>query len=229
MPRPPLTLAVLLAAASVRMAWSQEHDLGELQRAAEVYARSQTAHLPGRVEISVAPLDPRTRLARCENVQPFLAPGTKLWGGSKIGLRCLEPGSWTLYVPVQVKVTGEVVVTARPVRRGQLLGYDDIRLASAELTRMPRDVLTELAQAIGKSANAALPSGFALREDMLRAPLAVTAGQRVVILFQGDGFQVSSEGKSLGNASVGEAVQVRSASGKLLSGVVQEPGVVQVR
>jgi flagella basal body P-ring formation protein FlgA len=224
-----LTLAVLLAAASMRLAWSQEQDLGELQRAAEAYARSQTADLPGRVEITVAALDPRIRLARCESLQPFLAPGARLWGSSNVGMRCLKPESWTVYVPVAVKVTGEVVVTARPVRRGQVLEHDDIRLESAELTQMPRDVLTELAQAVGKSPNAAFPAGFALRVDMLRAPLAVTAGQRVVIRFQGEGFSVTSEGKSLGNASVGEAVQVRSASGKLLSGVVQEPGVVQVR
>jgi flagella basal body P-ring formation protein FlgA len=144
-------------------------------------------------------------------------------------VRCLKPESWTVYVPVAVKVTGEVVVTSRPVRRGQVLGSGDVRLDSAELTQMPRDVLTELAQAVGKSTNAAFPAGFALREDMLRAPLAVTAGQRVVITFEGEGFSVTSEGKSLGNASIGEAVQVRSASGKLLSGVVQEPGVVQVR
>ena len=229
MPFVRLTLAFLLAAVAASPAWSQEQDLRELQRTAEAYARSQTANLPGRVELTVSPLDPRIQLARCESLQPFLAPGARLWGGSNVGVRCLKPESWTVYVPVAVKVTGEVVVTSRPVRRGQVLGSGDVRLDSAELTQMPRDVLTELAQAVGKSTNAAFPAGFALREDMLRAPLAVTAGQRVVITFEGEGFSVTSEGKSLGNASIGEAVQVRSASGKLLSGVVQEPGVVQVR
>jgi flagella basal body P-ring formation protein FlgA len=229
MPCVRFTLTFLLAAAAWQPAWSQDQDLRELQRAAEAYARSQAADLPGRVEISAGPLDPRTRLARCDSLQPFLAPGARLWGNGNVGIRCLKPETWTVYVPVVVKVTGEIVVTARAVRRGQTLAADDVRLESADLTQMPRDVLTELAQALGKSTNAAFPAGFVLREDMLRAPFAVTAGQRVVIVFQGAGFSVTSEGKSLGNASVGEAVQVRSASGKLLSGVVQEPGVVQVR
>ena len=122
-----------------------------------------------------------------------------------------------------------MVVTAGPVRRGQVLGPEDVRLERAELTQLPADVITEAQRAVGKSANAAFPAGFTLREDMLRAPLAVTAGQRVRILFQGEGFSVSSEGRALGNASLGEPVQVRAASGKLLSGVVQEAGVVLVR
>lgn len=224
-----LALMFVLATAGPRLAWAQEQDLVELQRTAEAYARSQTANLPGQVEVTVAPLDPRTRLARCDSLQPFLTPGAKLWGTGNLGLRCLKPQSWTVYLPVTVKVTGEVVVTAGPVRRGQILTPEDVRLERAELTQLPGDVLTDVQAAVGKTANAAFPAGFPLREDMLRAPLAVTAGQRVRIVFQGEGFNVSSEGKALGNASIGESVQVRSTSGKVMSGVVQERGVVVVR
>ena len=60
------------------------------------------------------------------------------------------------------------------------------------------------------------------------APLPARAAEQG-ILFQGEGFTVSSEGRALGNASIGDPVQVRAASGKLLSGVVQEAGVVVVR
>lgn len=229
MPLPRLLLMLVLATAAPRSTWALDQDLAELQRAAEAYARSQTVNLPGQVDITAAPLDPRTRLGRCENLQPFLAAGAKLWGTANVGLRCLKPETWTVYVPVTVKVTGDVVVTTGPVRRGQVLGADDVRLERADLTQLPADVITETQRAVGKSANAAFPAGFTLREDMLRAPLAVTAGQRVRILFQGEGFHVSSEGRALGNASVGEPVQVRAASGKLLSGVVQEAGVVLVR
>jgi flagella basal body P-ring formation protein FlgA len=229
MPLLRLVLTLVLAAAGPASTWALDQDLAELQRAAEAYARSQTVNLPGEVAVAAAPVDPRTRLGRCESLQPFLAPGAKLWGTANVGLRCLKPESWTVYIPVTVKVTGDVVVTAGPVRRGQVLGPVDVRLERADLTQLPADVLTEPQMAVGKSANVALPAGFTLREDMLRAPLAVTAGQRVRILFQGEGFSVSSEGRALGNASIGKPVQVRAASGKVMSGVVQEAGVVQVR
>ncbi len=220
---------LVLAAAGPRSARALDQDLAELQRAAEAYARSQTVTVPGQVDVSAAPLDPRTRLGRCESLQPFLAPGTKLRGTANVGLRCLKPESWTLYVAVTVKVTGDVVVTAGPVRRGQVLAPADVRLERADLTQLAADVITERERTVGRSATAAFPAGFTLREDMLRAPLAVAAGQRVRILFQGKGFTVSSEGRALGNASIGEPVQVRAASGKLMSGIVQEAGVVLVR
>ena len=166
---------------------------------------------------------------RCESLQPFLPPGAKLWGTANVGLRCLKPENWTVYIPVTVKVTGDVVVTALPVRRGQVLGPEDVRLERADLTQLPTDVLTDPQRAVGRSANVAFPAGLTLREDMLRTPFAVTAGQRVRILFQGAGFTVSSEGRALSSAGVGEPIQVRAASGKLMSGVVQEAGVVLVR
>lgn len=224
-----LVVTLLLAAAAPLPAGAAEQDLAELQRAAEAYAGSQTLNLPGQVEIAAAPIDPRTRLGRCESLQPFLPPGTRLWGTANVGLRCLKPESWTVYVPVTVKVTGDVVVTSAPVRRGQVLAPEDVRTERADLTQLPADVLTEPQRAVGRSATATFPAGFTLREDMLRAPLAVTAGQRVRILVQGEGFSVSSEGRALGNASIGDPVQVRAASGKLMSGVVQEAGVVLVR
>jgi flagella basal body P-ring formation protein FlgA len=224
-----LVLLLTLAGTFPGAAAAQGQDLGQVQRAAEAFARSQTANLPGRVEVKAAALDPHTRLARCESLQPFLPPGARLGSGSSVGVRCLKPDHWTVYVPVAVKVMAEVVVTRRPVGRNQTLSAEDVHLQSADLTQLPPDVLTDLGRAIGKATTTALPAGYTLREEMLRAPLAVTAGQRVRIVFQGDGFTVSSEGRALGNASVGQPVQVRAASGKLLSGVVQEPGVVRVR
>jgi flagella basal body P-ring formation protein FlgA len=225
-----LRLAPLLtlAAALPGTAAVQGQDLAQVQRAAEAFARSQVATLPGQVEVTVGALDADTRLSRCESMQPFLAPGVTLGSGT-VGVRCVKPGDWTVYVPVAVKVMADVVVTRRPVDSSATLSAEDLRLQRADLMQLPPDVLTQPERAIGKATTIALPAGFALREEMLRAPLAVAAGQRVRIVFQEDGFTVSSEGRALGDASIGEPVQVRAASGQVLSGMVQQPGVVRVR
>ena len=226
---PRLARLLILAAALPGTAAAQGQDLAEIQRAAEAYVRSQTANLPGRAEVEAATLDPQTRLSRCESLQPFLDPGVRLGADTSVGVRCIKPDSWTVQVPVTVKVIAEVVVTKRAVNRSQTLSAEDLGLQSADLMQAPPDVLTDPEQAIGKATTAALPAGFTLRHEMLRAPVAVFAGQRVRVVFQGEGFTVSSDGRSLGDANIGEAVRVRTASGKLLSGVVQEPGVVRVR
>jgi flagella basal body P-ring formation protein FlgA len=221
-------LAVFGLAAGAATA-QEFQDLAAIQRAAEAFVAAQTRTSPGRVETAVAPLDPRTRLAHCERLQAFLAPGVKLWGNANVGVRCAQPEPWTVYLPVTVKVFADVVVLARPVARGHALTAEDVRLQNLDLTQLPAGVFTNASQVLGMLAVSAFPAGAALRADQVHAPRAVNYGQPVRIVFQGEGFRVSSEGRALGNAAIGESVQVRAASGRVLRGTVREPGVVEVR
>ena len=43
-----------------------------------------------RVEIVVGQLDPRLHLAPCERIEPYLPTNVRLWGKSRIGLRCAQ-------------------------------------------------------------------------------------------------------------------------------------------
>jgi flagella basal body P-ring formation protein FlgA len=204
-------------------------DLAEIRRAGEAFVQAQTRDLPGRVEATVAAPDPRTRLRRCEELQAFLPPGVKLWGNANVGVRCLQPEPWTVYLPTTVRVFADVVVLTRPVARNHPLAAADVRLQNLDLTRQPAGVLTDPAPVLGRLTVVALPAGHVLQVDQLRAAATVTYGQTVRIVFMGDGFRISSEGRALGNAATGEQVQVRAASGKVLRGTVQAPGVVVVR
>lgn len=222
--------ACLLASpAQGAAAQSQWQDLDTVRQAAESFARANVQSLHGRSEVEVAPLDSRTRLARCESLQPFLAPGARMWGSTNVGVRCLRPGAWSVFVPVIVRVFAEVVVTARAVGRGQLLSPADLTTRSVDLTQWPIGLVVDPNDALGKATVAALPAGAPLRGDMLRSPTAVAQGQQVRVIFQGEGFQISSQGRSLSNAAVGEPVQVRMGSGKVIQGIAHSPGVVEVK
>lgn len=221
--------ALLPLGAGDARAQPQWQDLDEVRRAAESYAHTQVNVLPGRAQIEAAQLDPRTRLARCESLQPFLAANARLWGSSNVGVRCVRPNAWSVFVPVTVRVFADVTVTSRPVGRGQTLTAADLGRQNVDLTRWPIGLLSDPSAAVGKVSVAALSAGTPLRADMLRAPYAVTESQRVKIVFRGAGFSATSAGRSLGNAAVGEPVQVRTASGKVIKGVVQGPGVVEVK
>ena len=56
------------------------------------------AQLPNtaRVEVTLGELDPRLRLAPCNRIDPFVPPGQRLWGRSKVGLRCADGARWTV-------------------------------------------------------------------------------------------------------------------------------------
>ena len=138
-----------------------------------------------------------------------------------------QVGGQRLMVP-KVLVPGDVL-TARALTRGQSITMDDIAMQRLDLTLLQRGVFTDLQQLIGKVAKSAVAGGTPLRADLLRSAAVVTQGQQVRVVFSGPGFHVSSEGRALGTAGVGESVQVRTASGKLIKGIVSAPGVVQVQ
>jgi flagella basal body P-ring formation protein FlgA len=216
----------LLIAASASAGIEESRNI---RNAVETFVRAQTESLPGHVEVKAGLVDPQLKFTQCDRLEVFLPPGTRLWGNTTVGVRCDSPEKWSLYVPVQVHVYADVVLTARALTRGQSITMDDIAMQRLDLTLLQRGVFTDLQQVIGKVAKSAVAGGTPLRADLLRSAAVVTQGQQVRVVFSGPGFHVSSEGRALGTAGVGESVQVRTASGKLIKGIVSAPGVVQVQ
>jgi flagella basal body P-ring formation protein FlgA len=210
-------------------AFAQNQDLEAVRHAAEVFARSQTESLSGEVIIEAGPLDPRLQLAPCQSLQAYLPAGARLWGRSNVGVRCQRPENWSVMVPVTVQVMVDALFAARALPRGEPVSDQDIITQRVDLTQLPAGVLTERSQAVGRVPNVSLAAGLPLRADALRGAFVVTRGQTVRILFFSEGFTVSSEGQALGNAAVGDYVQVRAASGKVVKGRASSAGVVEVK
>lgn len=192
------------------------------------YLRTQTQGLPGKVTYTISPLDSRTKLSPCEAFEPFLPAGSKLWGRATVGVRCLGPANWTIYIPVQVNVSGNYLVSARPMPAGYMIGDTDVVVRSGDLGSLPTNVLTDRSQAVGKTVKAGFAAGQLLRSDQLIAPWAVQQGQNVTTISTGPGFTVSSVGKALNNAVAGQVVQVRTDSGQTVSGIARPGGIVDV-
>ena len=82
--------------------------------------------------------------------------------------------------------------------------------------------------AIGKVLRYGIAAGQVLRENMLRAPYSITQGQVVQLVVQGGNFSIRSEGIALNNAGEGQTVQVRTSSGRVISGIAGTGGVVEI-
>jgi flagella basal body P-ring formation protein FlgA len=226
----PLMLAAVASMlATIVQAQDTSHPLAELERTALEFARAHTAEVRGRVDVSAHALDPRTRLAPCSRTSALLPPGTRLWGRTNVAVRCEDEGGWTINVPLTVRVHAPVLVTTRALGRGERIAAGDLSTKDLDLTQLPLGVMTDAGQALGKTTIASLPAGATLRPDMLRPAMVVTQGQQVQILYIGEGFRVSGEGRALNNAAIGAPAQVRTAAGKVLKGIATAPGVVEVR
>lgn len=222
-----LTIPILCLFSSAAFGAAME-DAVSLRKTVETFVAHLAAEQTGQVTATVGAIDSRLRLPKCANAESFLPSGTRLWGSITVGVRCQEPSPWTIYVPVTVKVMAPTVTAARPLQQGQVLTHADVSVQLSDVTQLPAGIINDVEQALGKTLTGSIAPGQPLRADLLRAQMLVKSGQTVKLIAQGGSFQVSAEGKALGNAAVGQMVSVRTANGKVVSGVVKGDGSVEV-
>lgn len=201
---------------------------GQLEDTVRDYVARQTGDLPGKVKLTIDPLDPATRLAPCQALAASHPAGTRLWGKSTVTVNCLGPAHWVVYVPVRVQVVASYLRTARQLPPGQPLTSDDFSVVQGDLSELPAGTLTDPAQALGRPLRLGLGAGQPLRDSQLVTPLAIRQGQTVRLIARGSGFAVSSEGTALANAADGGSVVVRTASGQTIKGIARAGGLVEV-
>jgi flagella basal body P-ring formation protein FlgA len=203
-------------------------DIGAIRKAVDHFVQKNTADLPGQATSTVGAIDPRLQLPSCTAPEVFLPTGSRLWGNTTVGVRCQSTSPWTIYVPVSVRIMALTAVATRPLSAGQTVSQADVTTQSSDLSQLPAGVITDPAQVIGKTVILSASTGQAFRHDMLRAPQVIQQGQTVKLMAKGNGFQVTSEGKALGNATLGQMVSVRNQSGQVISGIAKQNGVVEV-
>ncbi len=220
-----IRLLALMLASLANPASAQD---SALKNALDHYLQTQTQGLPGKVSYNIGRLDPATQLSPCSAFDPFLPGGSRLWGKTTLGVRCLGPSTWTIYVPVQVSIAGEYLLSSHALLAGQVLSATDLTIRNGDLGTLPSSTLTDPAQALGKALKHGIGAGQPLRADQLLAPWAVQQGQSVKLISKGAGFSVSNEGKALNNAAEGQVAQVRTSAGQVVSGIARAGGTVEI-
>ncbi len=172
-----------------------------------------------RVEVSVGQLDPRLRLAPCQKVEPYLPEGTRLWGKSRVGLRCTQGAvKWNVYLPITVKVFGRALVATSGLPAGSVLTAADLAQAEVDLAEDPVAALADAELALGRTLARALKPGQSLRQSHLKLRQWFAAGETVTVVAQGPGFSVAGEGQALNHGVEGQPVRVRTESGRVVTG-----------
>ncbi len=184
---------------------------------------------PVRMEVSFGSLDSRLRLAPCNKVEPYLPVGTRLWGKSRVGLRCLDGAvKWNVFLPVTVKAYGKAWVLNANVPSGTILRAADAVAAEVDLAEDTSPALTDLSQWVGSTASRQLASGQAIRQSSVHASNAFIAGSQVRIVAQGSGFSISTDGQALTAGSLGQSVKVKMEGGRIVSGLVIDQHTVRI-
>ncbi|MGI9218142.1 MAG: flagellar basal body P-ring formation chaperone FlgA [Hydrogenophaga sp.] len=240
-PPPPSAWALATLVLAALFLWpvashAQTAELGGLEQLARDFVApamkgsiAPAGEAPLRPEVVVGTLDTRLRLAPCNKVEAHLPTGTRLWGRSRIGLRCVDgPTRWNVFVPVTVKAWGPAWVLRHPVASGATLSQDDAEMAEIDWAEQPASVLASPALWVGRQAAYSLQPGQALRQNMVRAAPAFAAGAMVKVSSAGTGFQVVVTGEAMAPGIEGQPTRVRLPGGKVVSGLVRDAQTVEI-
>lgn len=200
-----------------------------LQQTAEQFLLAQAAVLPGHASVRVTAPDQRLQLARCDAPQAYLAHGVRALGKTTVGVRCTAPVAWQVHLPATISVTVSYLASAAPLAAGQRLGRPDLMLRQGDLATLPAGVLTDPAQALGRTLQLSIAAGTPLSYAMLKNLPVVQSGQPVRLVAVGPGFSVSAEGRALGSGTEGELIQARTPNGQVIGGIVQADGTLLLR
>lgn len=182
-----------------------------------------------RVDIVLGRLDPRLKLAACQRVDAYLPGGARLWGATRVGLRCAEGvAQWNVYLPVTVNVYGPAWVAAAPLPAGHVLAAGDLRQAEVNLSESRSAAVTDGAAVVGRVLGKALTAGQAVRDDTLKSRQWFAPGDTVQLRAVGGGFAISGSGQALSAGMEGQNARVRTESGKVISGRPVGDRVVEI-
>lgn len=174
-----------------------------------------------RHEVVAGQLDPRLRLTPCDDVQPYLPDGTRLWGKARVGLRCVKGVTkWNVYLPLTVNVYGPGLVSRAALPAGHVLAAEDFHQAEVNLAdNLYQPAITDANQLLGRTLAKPVAPGQSLRQASLKPRQWFTAGDKVRIRVAGSGFAVAGAGEAVTAGMEGQPARVRTENGRVVSGL----------
>jgi len=164
-------------------------------------------------------------------IEPIERPSTRS-GGDAFQMVVKQDGQRVASFDVQATLEEwrEMPVARRPLARGSVIGAADLVMARMNMSALPRDAANNDSGIVGLRLNQEIAPGEVFRKQHLFIPPLVEAGQRVSLVYRSRLLEASAVGIALQQGAKGDVVSVRNEnSKKVVSGVVTESGVVEVR
>lgn len=199
-----------------------------LEQATTDYLRR--GDIQGRHEIEVNRLDPRLRLASCEQPLSMRVENTaQPIGRVTVRVSCEGSAPWSVFVPAQIRLYRQVIIAARPLKRDSSLSAADVGLAERDVSPLTQGYLTSLDQVLGNKLTRPVQLDQVLAPNALQLAEVVRRGDQVVITAQSGTISVRMPGEALSDGAPGTQIRVKNLrSGRTVKARVTGPGQVEV-
>lgn len=226
-------LAVFMVFSSQPAISLAQTSAADIQRTAEQFLSnwSDTMVVSGyTTRFEVGSIDSRLTLAACDSVPSATFAGDPAHSTNpSLLISCSGERPWRMYVPARIEIHGPALVANRALARGERLTPHLVRTETVQVNASRRGVITQAAQISGMMVRRPVSAGTVLTPDLLEAPNAIERGDHVVITARSGSFSVSTRGKALASASVGEQVLVKNLrSERTVKARATRPGHVEI-
>lgn len=202
-------------------------DPARIRAVAEAHVRDIAGNPAGLV-VTAGRLDPRLMLAACDGeLTPHLAPGASVRARTTVGVRCAGSRPWSVYLPVDVAADTPVLVTRRPLARGEVPVAGDFDREQRRVPGLASGFVTDPSALGTRKLRRPLSVGQALSLDALEPIPLVRRGQQVTVVARAGGIDVRVAGIALADAGAGDRLRLQNpVSGRTIEGTVQPDGSV---
>ena len=138
--------------------------------------------------------------------------GAPPWTGDQRFQLTVNTSDGPVRFPLDAQVTTSpaLVVAARPLLRGALIGAADVELRSATPRQRGSGGFHSIDEVVGKETTCAVSEGKVLQQKSVRSPLLVRRGEVVTVYARSAGICVRTVARARDNGSLGELVSLES-------------------
>ena len=130
----------------------------------------------------------------------------------------------------RVRVERDVVVAVKPIRAGQRISADMVKVERMMIGLEGKDAFEKVRDVLGKIPSRSIGKGEFIKRSDLRLPVIVRRGDVVMIVARYGMIKITARGRAVENGKLGDVIEVENLSSKRhIRAEVISPGVVMVR
>jgi flagellar basal body P-ring formation protein FlgA len=200
-----------------------------IRSAAEHAVRAQAGAGIGQLMLEAAPLDPRLRVAVCdEPLKGFVSGTGEVRNPTMVGVRCEGSIHWTVYTSVTVHSQATVLVALRSMSRDTEVTASDFKVEARKVPGVASAYVSDPAALGGQRLGRAVTGGEPLTFDELAPANLIHRGQHVVLLAHVGGLEVRMSGIALGDGRASQRIKVQNESSqRVIEGIVLSANEVE--
>jgi flagella basal body P-ring formation protein FlgA len=141
-----------------------------------------------------------------------------------------DPTAQRVRVSGRIHRITEVPVLARRMAAGDVIGKNDVKMATVRADRLQHDTIVDPEGLVGMAVRRFLQPDLPVRTSEVQRPLLVAKGSLVTLLLRTPYMTLTAQGKAQDNGAEGDAIRVTNTqSNQTVEAVVIGANVVAVR